>query len=836
MINERLQRAIELHRQGQLAQARRICEEILGIQPDHFDVLNLLGVISAQTRNYKRAIDLIDQAIAIFPHHVDCYFNRGLAQKALGRWDAAVASFEQAIALKPEYAEAWFSRGNSLNELKRLEPAVASYEKAIALKPEYLEAWFNRGIALLQLRDWHAAIENFDQAIVLKPEYAEAWSNRGIALHELKQWKAAVESYDQAIALKPDYAEACSNRGNALVELKEWAAAFACYDQAIALKPGYVEAWYNRGNALEELKEWKAAVGSYDKAIALNPDYAEAWSKRGNALLELKEPGAALTSFERAIALKPDFAEAWSNKGNALSDINKWDEALASYERAIALKPDFAEAWFNRGNVLKELSNPESAAASFARAFLLNPDGDYLLGAYLYLAMMICDWTSFDELSSRMASKIVNHDKVAVPVQVLSLTGSPKMQQQVAVTYMQQNHPLRLRQQDLVKPQKHDKIRVGYYSADFHNHASMYWVAEMFEKHDRSKFELIAFSFGPDLHEDAMRKRVVPAFDRFLDVRTSSDEEVALLSRELEIDIAVDLKGFTRYSRTDIFAFRAAPIQVNYMGYPGTMGTGYMDYIIADHTLIPEEQQQFYSEKIAYLPDSYQANDSKRKIADRVFTRQELGLPATGFVFCCFNNNYKITPDIFDCWMRILDRVEGSVLWLFENNPQAAINLQSEALRRGVDVERLIFARRMALPEHLARHRVADLFLDTLPCNAHTTASDALWAGLPVLTRIGETFAGRVAASLLNAIRLPELITSSMDEYEALAIELATNPGKLAQIKHKLDKNRLATPLFDSDQFTRNIEAAYRDMYERYHLDLPPDHLFVKHYGPLKQK
>ncbi|NTW51245.1 MAG: tetratricopeptide repeat protein [Chlorobiaceae bacterium] len=793
MIDERLHQATELHRQGQLARAQSIYEGILESDPDHFEALNLLGVLAAQIQNHQRAVELIDRAIAIFPDHADTHFNRGLALLALGEWGAATAGFDRAIELRSDYAEAWFHRGNGLFELKLVDAAVASYDQAIAIRGDYGEAFFSRGVAL----------------------------------HELKQWASAVASYDKATALRPAYVEAWSNRGNALLELGAIDAALASYDKAIAVSPDYGEAWYNRGNALEVLRQWDAALASYEWATGLSSDYAEAWSRRGNVLLELKRVDAALASYEKAIAIKPGFAEAWCNRGNALSDKKLWDAALTSYERAIAIKPAFPEAWFNLGNLHRDLRQLEQAAESFARAFSLNPDGDYFLGAYLYLAMMICDWSSFDELSNRMVVNIVNHQKAAAPVQALSIINSPSLLQQLALTYVNQNHPLRSGREDIHKRPRRDKIRVGYYSADFHSHASMYLVAEMFEKHDRSKFELIAFSFGPDLPEDAMRQRVFPAFDRFIDVNTASDEDVANLSRELEVDIAVDLKGFTKDSRTDIFAFRAAPIQVNYMGYPGSMGAGYMDYIIADHTLVPEGFQQFYTERIVYLPDSYQGNDSRRQIADTDFSRQELGLPVTGFVFCCFNNNYKITPSVFDIWMRLLERVEGAVLWLYEDNPQAAGNLRKEAVRRGVDAGRLVFARRMPLAEHLARHRLADLFLDTFPCNAHTTASDALWAGLPLLTRIGESFAGRVAASLLNAIGLPELITSSLEAYEALAIELATYPEKLAELRLKLEKNRLSTPLFDSERFTRSIEAAYEKMYERYHQDLPPAHIYL---------
>jgi predicted O-linked N-acetylglucosamine transferase (SPINDLY family) len=351
-------------------------------------------------------------------------------------------------------------------------------------------------------------------------------------------------------------------------------------------------------------------------------------------------------------------------------------------------------------------------------------------------------------------------------------------------------------------------------------------AAELFEKHDRSQFHVIAFSFGP-FTCDGMQQRLVSAFDDFIDVRHRCDKEIAILARELEIDIAVDLNGFTRGCRPNIFAMRAAPVQVNYLDPGGTMGADYMDYLIADMTVIPASSQKYFSERIAYLPNTYLVNDSKRRISTKAFTRAELGLPEDAFVFCCFNNNYKITPEVFDSWMRILQQVDGSVLWLFEGNAMASSNLTREAKSRGLKSERLIFAQRIPLPDHLARLRLADVFLDTLPYNAHTTASDALWAGLPVLTRIGETFAGRVAASLLNAIGLPELITSTSQEYETLAIELATDDGDLANIKRKLAENRLARPLFDTQLFTQHIEAAYTVMYQRYQSGLAPDHIYV---------
>jgi predicted O-linked N-acetylglucosamine transferase (SPINDLY family) len=360
----------------------------------------------------------------------------------------------------------------------------------------------------------------------------------------------------------------------------------------------------------------------------------------------------------------------------------------------------------------------------------------------------------------------------------------------------------------------HDRIRIAYLSADLHDHATAHLMAGLFEMHDKSRFETTAVSFGPDDRSD-LRRRLKNSFEHFLDVRADSDQAVAELVRQREIDIAVDLKGFSQNARPGIFARRAAPVQVNYLGYPGNLGADYFDYIIADETIIPDDRRQFYSEQVVWLPDSYQANDSQRQIAATTPTREQCGLPGTGFVFCCFNNTIKIMPEMFDIWMRLLTDVDGSVLWLIDGNATASANLRREAERRGVSAARLIFAPRVALAEHLARHRNADLFLDIVPCNAHTTASDALWAGVPVLTYLGGTFAGRVAASLLKAAGLPELVATSLEQYEAMALALARDPGRLASIKEKLARNRGTCPLFNTRRFTRHIEAAYVTMWEQ---------------------
>jgi predicted O-linked N-acetylglucosamine transferase (SPINDLY family) len=441
--------------------------------------------------------------------------------------------------------------------------------------------------------------------------------------------------------------------------------------------------------------------------------------------------------------------------------------------------------------------------------------------------MKVCDWHELGTLVARLESKITRREKATPPFPLLALTGSPAIERMAAEIWVAHKHPTAVAMPRMPRREGGAKIRIGYFSADYREHACARLFVGLFEQHDRSRFEVTAFSFGPE-SDDALRRRLSAAADAFIDVGDRSDRDVALLARALGIDIAVDLMGFTQGARTAVFALRAAPIQVNFLGYPGTMGAGFMDYLVADATLIPPSSRQHYAEAIAYLPGSYQPNDDRRPIPERTFSREELGLAQADFVFCCFNNNYKITPATFDSWMRILDQVDGSVLWLLEDNQLATRNLRQEAQRRGVSPDRLVFAPLMAPQDHLARHRAADLFLDTLPYNAHTTASDALWAGLPVLTCRGETFAGRVGASLLAAARSPELVTETPEQYERLAIELATRPDKLRRIREELVAGRRAAPLFDTRTFARHIEAAYSAMHERCLAGLAPDVILVQ--------
>jgi predicted O-linked N-acetylglucosamine transferase (SPINDLY family) len=589
------------------------------------------------------------------------------------------------------------------------------------------------------------------------------------------------------------------------------------------------QALYYLGSSYLNLDCPHEAIQFFSAALSKGGNFFEGLHDLATAQALANQKKEAIENFKKATELNPHSPEVFYNLGKVYDSLKEYKEAIRYYELAIQIWPEFAQAHFNKATALADLGLNEQAVVEYRHAQRLMPEMELLCGNLIHAEMKLCNWHGLDtNIQSLMQLTRDTNHLVSEPFSMISISNLESLNLKLATTFSNIKFPNRAQDKSLFasKP-KNKKIALGYFSANFHNHAVAYLISEIFEKHDRNKFQLIAFSFGPDKN-DEMQNRLKGVFDSFIDVKNKSDQEVATLSRELGIDIAIDLMGHTQDGRPGIFALHAAPIQINYLGYPGTLGALYMDYIIADPITIPESNRDFFTEKIIYLPNCYQANDGKRAISDKVFGRSEMGLPETGFVFCCFNQNYKITPSVFDDWMRILSQVEGSVLWLLEDSVTAATNLKQEALARGIEPERLIFAKRMGLPEHLARHHLADLFLDTLPYNAHTTASDALWAGLPVLTCVGETFPGRVAASLLKAIGLPELIAESRKEYMEMAIQLANDPQRLKSIRNRLAENRLTTPLFDSTLFTKHIEAGYQKVYDRYHDGLSPAHIFVE--------
>jgi predicted O-linked N-acetylglucosamine transferase (SPINDLY family) len=616
----------------------------------------------------------------------------------------------------------------------------------------------------------------------------------------------AAQLYRQILAVSP-IPEVLVNLGNVLAQQGNRQEALAQYDQALKQRGDFFEALFNRGNLHLESGRGQEALTDYEKAVALRSDMAALWNNRGTALRRLHRLEEALFSYERAVALAPTHVNALTNRAIALFDLRRLDQALTASEAALVVQADFAEALYIRGNILRDLGRLKEAQENFSRVLQVAPHHTLALNGLAQTSAALCDWDKTAALAPRLKSDVEAGRAVIQPFVLMGYSQDAALLRRCAENYIHRTAPAQPPLSD-GKSYGHDRIRLAYLSADFHQHPTAQLMAELFERHDRNRFEVTAFAFGPD-DGSAMRHRLVKAFDSFEDVRPLSDLDIARLIRAREIDIAVDLNGHTHEARPGIFSHRPAPVQVNYLVYPGTTGANYMDYILADRIVLPSDQQPFFSEKIVHLPDCYQANDATRLVPPAP-TRAEAGLPESGFVFCCFNNNWKITAPVFDIWMRLLQQVPDSVLWLLDS--PASDNLRTEAEKRGVEAGRLVFAPRLPPGPHLARHQLADLFLDTLPYNAHTTCSDALWAGLPVITCYGTAFHGRVAASLLKAIDLPELVITRAEDYEALALELARNPALLKATRDKLQRNRLTTPLYDTGRFRKNIEAAYEAM------------------------
>lgn len=720
--------------------------------------------------------------------HIEALNGLGVLNMQNGRLQAGLHLLEKSLRLNPNQTGVYINMGNALRSLGRFADALAVYDKALAIMPGLALGHFNRGNVLNDLGRAEEAVLCYERAIELEPGYVQAYFNHGNTLKMLGRLEEALSSYDRAVELRPNYAEAHYNRGYVLKELRRLEDALASCDRVVALMPGFPDAHYNRGNALQELGRYEEAIVSYDRALSLNPGASEIFNNRGNALRKLGRLEEALGNYGQAIAINPKSASAHNNCGNVLLALNRFHEAMEFYSKAMAIDPELP----------------------------------YVLGSWLHCKMHACDWDGIDELFARVGAGVDAGERVVTPFLFLPVPSTPPQQLRCAAIYARDKFRDVTAMPVARRVSAGGRIRIGYFSSDFRTHAMAYLIADMIERHDRSRFEIIAFSFSGS-SDAPIRKRLEKAFDRFIDITLMSDREVVSLARELAIDIAVDLNGYTANNRASLFAARVAPVQVSHLGYPGTLGEDFVDYVVADRTVVPPEHVPHYAERVVSLPDTYWFNDTAKVISDRVFTRAELNLPEQAFVFCCFNNAYKITPDVFDIWMRLLRAVDGSVLWMLESAAMTTENLRMEAVRRGVDPDRLIFAQRMNMDEHLARHRQADLFLDTFYYNAHTTASDALWAGLPLLTCIGNTFSGRVAASLLRAMDMQELITETHADYEALATQLAAQPGRLAEIRRRLAHNRGVAALFDTARFTRNIEAAYQEMHDRWQAGLPPE-------------
>ena len=714
-----------------------------------------------------------------------------------------------------------------LRRAGKLAEAAAIYSEILREQPKHFEALHALGILRYQAGELDEAERLIAEAVLINPHAADALYNRGSLLLKLNRREEALACFASALAIKPDYAEALGNRGTALMQLGRYAEALSDLDHLVRLRPGLAEGWHMRGEALRALDRFEDAHASYSRALEIKPNYPEARRGRAANSLVLANFAEALADADSARTLDPKNAEAWRLRADALARLGRGEAALVSYDKALALKPGTLEPLHNRANTLLGLRRFEEAARDYEKALQIASDCPYGRDSLAFCKLCGCDWQNLDETIAAVREGLRAGLSVA-PFHALVLAPGAADALAAARLFSAQKFPPAPEPLWKGEVYRHDRIRVAYLSANFHDHAVARLMAGVFEHHNRKRFEIFAFSFGPG-DNGPMRARLAQAFDRFIDVQGDSAERTAQRLRQMEIDIAVDLVGFTEGCRPGILRHRPAPVQVNYLGFPGTMGAEYLDYIIADRIVIPEDQGAYYTEKVVHLPHCYLPGGGTRDIAERVPSRVEAGLPEKGFVFCCFNHVYKITPAMFDIWMRLLSQIEGSVLWLLQAQAGAAANLRREAEARGVAPGRLVFADFVARDaDHLARLSLADLFLDTLPYNAHATASDALWAGVPVLTVMGTGFPGRVAASLLRAIGLEEMIAPSLDAYEALALRLARDRAALEAVKAKLARNRDTCALFDTARFTRDLERAFVRMVERQREGLAPQSFAVE--------
>jgi protein O-GlcNAc transferase len=752
---------------------------------------------------------------------VGAEIEKAIALFKAGNAAAAAQACRAALRRDDRNVTALFVLALTQMQERKFEEAERQFAKATALDPGAAEIWANRGNNQIALGRSAAALESLSRALALEPNFPEALYNQAKLLADAGRLDEALAAYDRCIALVPRFADAMNNRGVILAKLGRNEEALASYAQCLAIAPRAADTLGNRGNLLAALGRHAEALASYDASLAVAPNAADTLRHRGNLLASLGRAEEALASFERALRATPNAPELLERRGNLLAALGRDEEALASFDKCLAVAPQHAAAWQGIAKLLISRRRFEEAEAVVSKLLAVAPDADFAQGYLAYAKLNLCDWNGLGEVVAVMRDQVTHAKAVTLPFHSLLTLTSPHQQLLCAKARVALEFPPGAVPQIAPGRYDHDRMRIAYVSADFHEHATSHLLAGLIEHHDRKRFEIIGVSFGPD-DGSATQHRIRGAFERFLDVRRMSDLEAAKRIRALEVDIAVDLKGFTADCRPAILASRPAPLQVSYLGYPGTMGADFIDYIIADRRVIPPDERCFYAEQVVYLPDSYQCTDDTRVIATAASSRAEAGLPTHGFVFCSFNHTFKIMPEVFAVWMRLLQRIEGSVLWQLADHPAARRNLRAEAERRGVAPDRIVFADRVPPDRHLARHALADLFLDTLPYSAHTTASDALWAGLPLLTCVGSTFAGRVAASLLHAVGAPELVTTSLADYEAMALALAGDAALLGALKAKIAAQRRTHALFDTARFCRGIEAAYTTMHERHRRGEPP--------------
>ncbi len=708
-----------------------------------------------------------------------------------------------------------FSRALASHQAGDLAQARRGYLDILRGSPRHFDAKHLLGVIAHQQGEHEQSVKLIREALLLSPRIASAHNNLGTALLALGRNEEAKVSFNKALALEPGYIEARYNLGNALFALRELEPAAEVFTAVTKALPEHFEAWNNLGNVLLDLKRPQDALRSLDQALAINPGYDLALFNRANARAALGAHREALQDLNQALALNGNNVEFWRARGDVLRrGLHDHEAAIEAYEQGLLLQPMHLDTLINKGQAHYLRKQLEATIACYEQALTITPLDLHLFGNLILARLHLCRWSDQPESLALLLRGLPDFDQHIGPFGLLSITDSPVVQLADSRRFHATHGPSTLRGPRPAARAHTGRLRIAYVSEDFQDHPVGRQMVELLESHDRKQFEIFAISLCAE-SQDAIQIRIRQAVDHFLPVANHSDLEIAALMRDLQLDIAIDLNGTTGNVRSGMFASGCAPIQASYLGYAGSSGADFYDYLIADRIVVPQKSRPYYCEQLVYLPDSMMPGDSTRQVSSRRFTRAECGLPEHGFVFRCFNSLNKILPETFELWMQILLRVPDSLLWLSANKQEVIENLQAQAQKQGVAASRLVFADVLPLAEHLARNQIADLFLDTFPFGAHSTGNEALWSGLPVLTRVGESFASRVCASQLLAIDLPELVVTTPQEYLETAVRLATQPQLLADIRRRLRRDRSHSRLFNTKRLARHLESAFSTMHTR---------------------
>ena len=797
------------------SEASKYYEKALKINPQTIHLYNNLANVYIDEKKHNEAIPLLEKSIELDPKNIESFLQLAHIYREKKDYSSALEVLEQALIIDPNSVAVIFSIGNVMIDLKENDQALDCFTKCLNLDPSHISSLLNISHIYIHREEYDVALDYLNSLLKYDSKHPNALNNYGVCCLKTKKLRDAKSAFLLASEADSANVEVLINLNLVAMEEKDFDAAKKYLEKAIEIDPENKLANLHYANLMMNTGDIEEAIQKLDVIESLDDKDVTVYINLGNVYNGIGQPLKAMEYFKKALDIEPRKPETLLNIGNAFRELKKIKNAISSYRLSLKLKPNYPEAYNNLGVAYCEVQDYEKAVENFDKVLELNSDHHMARAQRAFAAAQLCDWSKFEEDQTHFRN-LGDSNFIIPPFALLALDDNPDKQLLRATNYTEMRCPNKRPHEKKSPPKlKPEKIKIGYFSADFVNHATMHLMKKLFSVHDKNLFEIHAFSY--DMYgEDATKKQLKSEVDYFHDVRFMSDADVALLAKNQKIDIALDLKGFTLQSRLGIFSYKFAPIQISYLGYPGTLGATFIDYMIADKVVVPQEFRKYYSENIIYLPDSYQVNDDEKKISQNGVKREDFGLKENDFVFCSFNQPYKISLDEFKVWMRILDTVPNSVLWLMDYFELSKQNLRAAAQSSGINPERIIFSKRMDISDHLERHKLGDLFLDTFNVNAHTTTSDALWAGLPVLTLVGKSFSARVSASLLNAVGLPELITNNLNDYQNLAIDLATNKSKLSQIKTRLKNNLDSYPLFNTAQYCKNLEKAYVTVYENY--------------------